>query len=144
MLRGGVLYLLLFLLLLYKAIRCGFALTKVQQHPGASEYVVLGVASTAFLLAILVQSNFQLYFIQLLTAVPCMMLMGVLYRVRHLIPQTVARRSPAMYAMNVNLLRAPVARADGRSPHRLTNAASAVARFPQLKNAAGNLRKPMR
>jgi O-antigen ligase len=84
-LRGGFIYLFLFVGLLYKATCCGIRLTKMRRQQGAEHYVVLGVAGTSFLVSIAIESNFQLYFIQLLTAVPCMLLIGMLFQANRLI-----------------------------------------------------------
>lgn len=83
-LRGGVVYLILFLSLMWKGIRNGIDLMRVCRHPESEPYLVLGVAGSSFLTAVAIESNFQLYFIQLLTAVPCMMLIGMLFRARRL------------------------------------------------------------
>ncbi|QDV75186.1 O-antigen ligase family protein [Botrimarina mediterranea] len=79
-LRGGVVYLVAVCMLFWKAICQCRRLTSRRARALSHNYMVVGVGSMSFLIAALIGSHFQLYFIQLQTAVPIYLVVGITHR----------------------------------------------------------------
>jgi O-antigen ligase len=105
-LRGGILYLIVLGALVYSTLVKARKLTRFTMSNVPRSYLVLGAASCSYVLATLVSSNFQLYLIQLQTAVPFYLMIGVTFRTWRLAMTQMATNSQRMPGRPV---RVPVA-----------------------------------
>lgn len=80
-LRGGFIYLGVILIMLYLTYSKARFLTRQNGVAQKPEYLVIGAAACSYIVATLVSSNFQLYLIQLQTAAPFYVMMGITFRV---------------------------------------------------------------
>lgn len=83
-LRGGLPYLALAVLFSWGAVRRASRLASAAGRRLGQEYAVVGVGGVSFLLAALAGSNAQLYYIQMQTAVPIYLVLGLVYRTHQL------------------------------------------------------------
>lgn len=79
-LRGGLPYLIIAVSFTLVGIARCRTLASPEMRRLRSDYAVVGVGGAAFLISVLVGSNFQLYYIQLQTATPIYAILGVVYR----------------------------------------------------------------